>query len=137
MDGDGEPELLIAHETGDADTQEWLMIIEGKGVVAVEIIPGAQVLQSFKLYQNHPNPFNPTTTISYEMPRAEYVTVRIYDSAGRLVRTLVENKLMPAGAHEVVWDATDDAGLSLPSGMYLCHVKMGSLSLTRNMTLVR
>ncbi|MDZ7386125.1 MAG: FG-GAP-like repeat-containing protein [candidate division KSB1 bacterium] len=137
MDGDGEPELLIAHETGDPDTQDWLMLIEGKGVTAVEIIPGAQVLKSFKLYQNHPNPFNPTTAIVYEMPRAEYVTVRIYNSMGRLVRTLVENKLMPAGSHEVVWDATDDTGQSLPSGLYLCHVKMGSLSLTRHMTLVR
>jgi predicted GH43/DUF377 family glycosyl hydrolase len=71
-----------------------------------------------ELYQNTPNPFNPATTISYQVPARGRVAVRIYDVSGKLVRTLVDGA-RPAGTHRVQWNGLDDAGRRVASGVYL------------------
>ena len=71
----------------------------------------------FALDQNTPNPFNPTTTISYELSVASEVSLRIYDIAGRVVRTLRSGSTEEPGTHRVVWDGRDGAGRTLASGM--------------------
>jgi M6 family metalloprotease-like protein len=71
------------------------------------------------LYQNHPNPFNPTTTIGYSIAKRGHVRLAVYDVTGRLVRTLVDAEQSPAaGGYSVVWDATNDAGDRVASGVY-------------------
>ncbi len=71
------------------------------------------------LYQNHPNPFNPTTTIRYSIKRQGRVKLAVYDVAGRLVRTLVDKVQSPvANGYSVVWDATNDSGSHAASGVY-------------------
>lgn len=75
----------------------------------------------FGVTANHPNPFNPKTTIDYAMDAAGPASLRIYDSAGRLVTTLVDG-VQSAGSHTVVWDGTDAAGRSLPSGLYFARL---------------
>jgi hypothetical protein len=82
-----------------------------------EIVPNG-----FVLHQNYPNPFNPTTTIRYELPSDGFVTVKIYDLNGRLVRTLVSAAEI-SGAHEVLWDGTDDAGFKVAAGIYLYQLE--------------
>jgi len=73
---------------------------------------------TFQLGQNTPNPFNPATTISYTVPDAGgVVTLRIYDVAGRLVRSLVDG-FEPAGEHAVAWDGRNDRGRAVASGIY-------------------
>jgi hypothetical protein len=69
------------------------------------------------LMQNHPNPFNPTTTIAYDVATAGHVTVEVYDVSGRLVRRLV-NTHKDAGRHEVSWDGRDMRGSSVHTGVY-------------------
>jgi hypothetical protein len=69
------------------------------------------------LYPSRPNPFNPRTTIRFSLAQAGAARLVVYDVAGRRVRTLVEGP-QEAGAHEVVWDGTNDAGLTVPSGVY-------------------
>src|SRR5678815_4484205 len=65
---------------------------------------------AFALRQNVPNPFNPITTISYDVPAGgAHVSLRIYDTAGRLVRTLVDEQ-RPAGSHDITWDGRNGAG---------------------------
>jgi hypothetical protein len=74
------------------------------------------VPRRFALYANYPNPFNPSTSVSYELPAREEVTVKVYDLLGREVGTLV-NGVQPAGIHTAVWDAS---GIS--SGVYFCQL---------------
>jgi len=90
----------------------------------------------FAMTQNFPNPFNPTTTISYSLPKSSPVTLMVYDLLGTPVRTLV-NKSMDAGTYSVTWDATNDLGQQMPSGNYIFKIVAGSFSQTRKMTLMK
>ena len=81
--------------------------------------------------QNHPNPFNPVSTISYSIPRSEMVTLKVYDALGRTVATLVD-EIRHQGSYEVHFD-----GNNLASGIYLCRITMGNETLTRKMLLMK
>ncbi|UCH83465.1 MAG: T9SS type A sorting domain-containing protein [Candidatus Latescibacterota bacterium] len=70
------------------------------------------------LYQNEPNPFNPSTTIRYSLDDRQTVSIRVYDVAGRLIRTLI-NEERPAGVQKVVWHGRNDNGERVASGVYL------------------
>ncbi len=78
----------------------------------------------FALHQNYPNPFNPSTTIQFDLVDAGHVSLSIYNSAGQLVRTLVSGDYAP-GAHKVVWDARDDSGQRVASGLYMYTIRIG------------
>jgi len=69
------------------------------------------------LQGNYPNPFNPTTTIAYQMSKSEPVTITVYNLKGQKVRTLV-NEVKTAGNHTVVWNGMDQNGKSVASGIY-------------------
>jgi hypothetical protein len=88
------------------------------------------------LWQNSPNPFNPSTTIRFTTPTSGVVNVAIYDVNGRLVRTLVDGPL-PAGQHGVVWDGTDASGRHVASGVYLYRLTSGEGTVTKRMVLLR
>jgi hypothetical protein len=74
------------------------------------------------LYQNYPNPFNPSTTVRYSLKDRQLVTIRIYDAAGRLVRTLV-NEERPAGVQKVQWHGMNDTGGRVASGVYFIKMQ--------------
>ncbi len=96
-----------------------------------------QPLPAFSLQQNVPNPFNPTTTISFVVPDGgANVSLHIYDSAGRLVRTLV-NGHEPSGTREVSWYGTNDQGQPVSSGVYFYQLTAPSFSETKKMVLLR
>jgi hypothetical protein len=98
---------------------------------------GAVVSAPFALFQNAPNPFNPRTTIEFNVPTAaQPVSLRIYDLRGRAVRTLVEGTVS-AGRHRVVWDGRDNRDNPLASGIYTYALTRGGERLTRKMLLVR
>ena len=83
-----------------------------------------------------PNPFNPRTTIRYRLATAGPVTLRLYDAAGRLVRTLAGGDQV-AGAHAVAWDGFTDAGGAAASGTYYCRLTAGTTTQSRPLTLLR
>lgn len=75
----------------------------------------------FRLYQNHPNPFNPSTTISYSLPHSSHVELRIYNMNGQEVYKLVD-EFQEAGNYKVNWDGIDFKGTKVPSGMYFYRI---------------
>lgn len=105
-------------------------------VKVLEVGKVGAVPVSFSVSQNYPNPFNPTTEILYTLPRAEKVSIVIYNTLGQKVKTLVSES-QTAGYHSVVWDATNDAGQKVGSGMYLYRVKAGEFSAVKKMLLLK
>ncbi len=98
---------------------------------------GGQPLPARLAVANAPNPFNPSTTISFRLAESGATTVSVHDVAGRLVRTLVDAEDRVAGEHAVVWDGRDAAGRPVESGIYLCRVESGSSRELRKMTLLK
>ena len=99
------------------------------------------VLRDFNLYNNFPNPFNPTTTIQYQIPEDANVVVKVYNLLGSEVATLV-NEIKPAGYYEVKFSAKGGSASggdasSLPSGLYLYKISAGTFSETRKMLLMK
>jgi hypothetical protein len=88
------------------------------------------------LRANHPNPFNPTTTIEYTLGMADRVQIHVYDAAGHLVRTLVD-RLEGKGEHHVNFDGRDDHGQPLSSGVYLYRLDASGVTQTRKMVLLK
>ncbi|RKZ32943.1 hypothetical protein DRQ33_05005 [bacterium] len=86
--------------------------------------------------QNAPNPFNPATEISFQIPVDQNVRLEVVDIAGKVVRTLIDDKL-PQGTHSVIWDGKNNLGDDMPSGIYLYRLRTDSNSITRKMTLIR
>jgi hypothetical protein len=91
---------------------------------------------STELRANHPNPFNPSTTIEYSLATAGNVRITVFDPAGRQVRALVDRG-EGRGAHSVNFDGRDDRGQPLASGVYLCRLESGGATLTRKMVLLK
>lgn len=92
--------------------------------------------ERFLLNQNSPNPFNSGTNISYSLPTAGRVELTIYDLLGRRIRTLIDECQMP-GPKSFNWDATDERGDVVASGIYFCRLKAGSLHETKKMLLLK
>ena len=90
---------------------------------------------SFALLQNHPNPFNSSTTFSCSIPEGSHVAVDIYDALGQHVRRLVSGQ-MTAGWHELHWDGRDESGTLVSAGTYLYTLRAGGYTARKKMTLI-
>ena len=88
------------------------------------------------LQQNHPNPFSPSTLISFSLMMGGEVELAVYNIQGRLIRTLAEG-YRPAGEYEVAWDGADEYGIDVAAGVYLYRLRLDELEETRKMILVR
>ncbi|MDM7925998.1 MAG: CotH kinase family protein [bacterium] len=90
----------------------------------------------FGLLRNYPNPFNPRTALSYVLPVRGRVTLTVFDASGRRVRVLADG-VQDAGPHEIAWDASDDAGRAVPSGLYIGRLSGPAFDRTVKMILMR
>jgi hypothetical protein len=97
---------------------------------------GGTLPDDFELQPNYPNPFNPSTTISYSLPEAAHVRIEVCNVLGQKVRTLV-NTVRPAGEHQARWDGTDESGSPVASGVYLYRFQSSGQVVTRKMLLLR
>lgn len=91
----------------------------------------------YHLEQNYPNPFNPSTTITFSLPLNKRISLSIYNMNGQEIKKLVDDQEYNPGTHSVQWDATDDQGNPVASGVYIYRLIYGNFSKTKTMTLVR
>jgi hypothetical protein len=115
-------ELLVRTTAGD----------EFRSQVATVSMPAL----TLALHQNIPNPFNPQTTIRYDLPAPAHIRLAIFDVSGRLVRTLVDEQQAP-GSREVIWTGRDDRGAAVSSGVYFYVLDVGKQRLTRKLVLLK
>ena len=113
-------------------------LIDDVNELIAAAVPGASLPKAFQLSQNVPNPFNPTTSISFNIPegRSELVELKVFDVRGRLIKTLVED-IREAGEYTVYWDGTNEWGAQLSSGVYIYRLRAGSFTSTRKMVLLK
>jgi hypothetical protein len=97
----------------------------------------AQLPADYRLKSNYPNPFNPLTTIEFEMPERAIVNLEIFNILGRIVRTLVYREELFPGSYRVTWDGTDDKGLQVATGVYFYRIRTGSFTQTKKMVLLK
>lgn len=116
-----------------ARDQEGFGLLGGPEVVVSVCTPEeiAQLPRQVMLLQNYPNPFNPGTSIEFVLPKASFVTLKIYDELGKEVATLAAEKL-PAGKHQRVWEAK-----GLASGVYVYRLQAGEFEETKKLILLR
>jgi hypothetical protein len=115
------------------DTGTWLPTGSAKVVVHQELS------LTYALSQNSPNPFNPETTIGYDLPEVASIRLSIYDLSGQTIRMLVHDSHHQPGRYTVVWDGRDEGGRVVASGVYLYRLEAVDRGFveTRRMLLVR
>lgn len=116
----------------------WYADPEAKVPEAVELefgLPG-EIPPEFRLHQNYPNPFNPVTSILISIPRQTSARIEVYNMIGQLVTVLIDKELN-AGTHRLTWDARDETGRPVASGMYVYRLVAGDFSETRTMILLK
>ena len=103
--------------------------------VVIDVVTGVEEENSlptvYSLYNNYPNPFNPATTIKYDIPEQSYVTIKIYNIVGEEVVTLL-NEEQNAGRYQIQWNATQ-----LASGVYFYRIQAGQFSDTKKMIMMK
>jgi subtilisin family serine protease len=104
--------------------------------VASAVADGRPAVPLLTVRQNYPNPFNPITTIRFDLARRTGVRVEVFDISGRKVRTLARREF-GAGAHEAVWNGTDDRGAPVSSGVYVYRVSAGTEIRSGTMVLLK
>lgn len=107
-----------------------------QSLTSVDRATDGAIPEIFVLLPNYPNPFNPETTIKYQLPKTSEVSLLIYNLLGQLVTTLVDEK-RPAGYYTVRWNGTDQHGQPVASGVYLYKFKTNEFVQTRKMILTR
>jgi hypothetical protein len=130
LDLDGDEDIIAGASIG------WLFWWENilGEVVAISEVSAARP-SNFHLH-NYPNPFNPSSTIQYDLPYSSYVSLAVYDIVGRLV-AILEDKFLEPGQHQVQWDGHDQYGKALPSGIYIARLATAEYSTSIRMILMK
>ncbi len=135
---EGPGELLRVYAGAGSDKVELTRAqFNGGAIVAlVDEMSLVPIPDEFALHANWPNPFNPETSIGFDLPQAGIVDLAIFDVLGQRVRTLMAASL-PAGRHQVVWNGLDESSKQVGSGMYFYRLQAGEQVQTRRMLLVK
>ncbi len=105
-------------------------------IVSVEEDDGNPFPNSYKLYENYPNPFNPNTTIRFEIPQASHVVLKVYNIQGEEIATLVNNSLN-AGSYKAQWNGRNLNGETLSSGIYIYRIITDNFSQSHKMIMLK
>ncbi len=114
-----------------------IQFIDFDGLEAVKDLDKASnILNSFRLLSNHPNPFNPSTNISYELAQPGHVEIIIYDVMGKEINTLVSEQ-RTAGLYQAQWDGKSSQGIEVAAGMYFYQLSFNGSAETKKMLLIK
>ena len=122
--------------SNDSEMDTLIVPVSGVGIMLARIELDAQLPHILVLYPNYPNPFNPVTTLRYDLPEQTHVNITIYDMLGRQVKTLI-NHTQDAGYRSVIWNATNDYGKPVSAGIYLYQIQAGDYISTKKMVLLK
>jgi hypothetical protein len=130
-DGNDDPSL------GFVTYSPWSSMMHDTILTSVKDPPIRETIpETFGLFQNFPNPFNPTTTISFAFPNKNHVNLSIFNLQGKLVKILI-NDTLDKGYKQTTWDGTDSQGNPVSSGVYFYRLKAGGRTLTKKMVLLK
>ncbi|MFQ5638192.1 MAG: chitobiase/beta-hexosaminidase C-terminal domain-containing protein, partial [bacterium] len=112
-------------------------VMSGKYVIDKPTsVQDAPIPEKFVLYQNYPNPFNPETRISFDLPETQHVEITIFNATGQRIKTIA-NRRHEAGTYSIVWNARDNLGNPVGSGIYFYRIKTVKFIQTKKMALLR
>lgn len=111
-------------------------VITDASVKQIYLKKSPSIARQFSVRQNYPNPFNPTTVIRYRLPRRSFVDITIYNPLGQKIKSLVSEN-QEAGEHHVEWDATDDSGNRVSSGIFFYRVTTSEHSIMKKMIFMK
>ena len=112
------------------------VVLTDNSEIKSQIVEIRTTVPKLTLYQNHPNPFNPTTKLPFIIPERAFVNLAIYNVEGKLVITIV-NEVLDGGYKEYVWDGKNAAGYSVSTGIYFYRLRTGKNVMTKKMVLLR
>jgi hypothetical protein len=139
-DNNVQPDVLYTYQIADVEegTNKETLHPAITIMATKEALQAKEIPEAFALHANYPNPFNPTTTIEFDVPVGtyNYTSLRIYDVSGKLVKTLIDEPMEP-GYHSVIWDGKDDDGKSVNSGVYIYKMTTESYHKTRRCILLK
>ncbi len=130
--------LDLAFEVGieTAEQTQRTFIVKATGRYQPEYMIESLIPNEFKLNNNYPNPFNPTTVISYDLPTKAKVKLEVYNVLGQHIKTLIDEE-QTAGQYEVVWDSNNQNGSRVASGVYFYRLKADSFIQSKKMILLK
>ena len=145
VSGDGDIVRLVFRVLRDFEDNARFEIADGlvfdPNQFANPLVGGVLDIQTtpteFALLQNFPNPFNPETTIGYELAESADVTLQIYNVVGQVVRTLMASESQSVGRYQVRWDGMDDRGTPVSSGIYFYQISAGKFQDVRKLMLLK
>ena len=133
--GDGIDDFAFSAVPGDNHGTIYIFAgWDGSTGVSYEYEP--TLPERYVLHQNYPNPFNMGTVVQFDLPQRSRVSLAVHNVLGQKRATLLDEVLLP-GRHRVTWNARDDRGRSIPSGVYFCRLKTESFSETIKMLLLK
>ena len=130
LNRDSTPVQLSTGEGLFGEVEDYLIMIE------TVVDDGHNIPDKFSLFQNTPNPFNPSTFISFQLPRTEHVRLLIYNTTGQVIRVLVDELTLP-GQYTVQWDGRDEIGRVMPAGIYIYRIETESFTSTRKLIFMK
>jgi hypothetical protein len=136
IDGDNELELVFSARTY-SPTETYKTYIFSTGVTtSVMEDNNLKALTDYKLMQNFPNPFNPSTTIRYTITSPENISIKIYDVGGQLIKEINEDHTQ-AGEYNIIWDGKNNFGERVSSGTYFYQLSVGGYVEAKKMILLK
>ena len=136
VDNDGAGEVLFSNPQGYSQKTVWLCKYTGPDGVAGQPPVEPFRVYSSKLFQNRPNPFSHQTIIKYQVAKAGKVSLKVYNIAGQMVRTLADED-KKVGSYEVRWNVCDDNGQRISNGIYIYQLNIGGERMAKKMILLR
>ncbi|KAA3612692.1 MAG: PKD domain-containing protein [Calditrichaeota bacterium] len=135
--------LRVTDNDGATDTDQVTITIgSGKASGRGGIVDGAgshftSSLSGYQLGEAYPNPFNPETKFNFSLGANENVTLKVYNAIGQEIRTLIDGVQMNAGVHTMLWNATNNFGESVPSGVYYLRIQAGQWQDIKKLSLLK